>query len=91
MGGYPHEIVLKLYIVVIWVGGIFPGVVPVQTAGNTSGLLKWGTMINHSCRANVTFHSVKVGREFEGRYRAVRPIRKGDVLGSLGGPSGSSN
>merc|ERR1712054_144891 len=55
---------------------------PCRKAGNTSGLLKWGTMINHSCRANVTFHSVKVEPEYEGRYRAVRPIRKGEVLGS---------
>merc|ERR1719331_2423886 len=55
---------------------------PCRAAGSTSGLLKWGTMINHSCRANVTFQSVSVGGDFEGRYRAVRPIRKGDVLGS---------
>ena len=26
---------------------------PCKTAGNTSGLLKWGTMINHSCLPNV--------------------------------------
>lgn len=55
---------------------------PCRAAGTTSGLLKWGTMINHSCLPNVTFHSVEVDGEFEGRYRAVRPIRKGDVLGS---------
>lgn len=29
---------------------------PCKTAGNTSGLLKWGTMINHSCLPNVPWH-----------------------------------
>lgn len=55
---------------------------PCGSAGKTSGLLKWGTMINHSCCPNVTFSSAKVGEDFEGHYRATRKILAGDVLGS---------
>eukprot|EP00435_Cladocopium_sp_Y103_P037501 s1116_g9.t3 len=54
---------------------------PCKTAGNTSGLLKWGTMINHSCLPNVVYSSVEVDGDFEGHFRACRPIKKGEVLG----------
>ena len=65
---------------------------PCKAAGSTSGLLKWGTMINHSCLPNVVYSSVESadgdagvdgceeGR-FEGHFRACRPIKAGDVLG----------
>ncbi|CAE8674815.1 unnamed protein product [Polarella glacialis] len=33
---------------------------PCKVAGNTSGLLKWGTMINHSSVPNVVYSSAKV-------------------------------
>ena len=56
---------------------------PCRSAGQTSGLLKWGTMINHACRPNVTYSSAR-GREagaFEGKFMAVRPIAAGEILG----------
>eukprot|EP00933_Yihiella_yeosuensis_P064822 TRINITY_DN68359_c0_g1_i1.p1 TRINITY_DN68359_c0_g1~~TRINITY_DN68359_c0_g1_i1.p1 ORF type:complete len:380 (-),score=91.79 TRINITY_DN68359_c0_g1_i1:734-1873(-) len=55
---------------------------PCKQAGNTSGLLKWGTMINHSCIPNVVYSSVKAADgEFEGHFRACRSIKAGEVLG----------
>jgi len=55
---------------------------PCRASGSTSGLLKWGTMINHSCRPNVVYSSVEVANGgFEGHFRACRDIRKGEVLG----------
>eukprot|EP00434_Breviolum_minutum_P014412 symbB.v1.2.012708.t2/scaffold882.1/size155402/3 len=53
---------------------------PCKTAGNTSGLLKWGTMINHSCLPNVVYSSV-ASDGYEGHFRACRPIKAGEVLG----------
>ena len=56
---------------------------PCHSKGRTSGLLKWGTMINHSCRPNVVFSSVKTpDGEFEGHFRACRRIESGEVLGT---------
>ncbi|CAK8991339.1 Potential protein lysine methyltransferase SET5 (SET domain-containing protein 5) [Durusdinium trenchii] len=55
---------------------------PCKVAGNTSGLLKWGTMINHSCLPNVVYSSVRgLDGDFEGHFRACRPIKAGDILG----------
>lgn len=54
---------------------------PCKAAGTTSGLLKWGTMINHSCLPNVVYSSVELNGDFEGHFRACRPIKKGEVLG----------
>ena len=54
---------------------------PCKAAGSTSGLLKWGTMINHSCLPNVVYSSVEADGDFEGHFRACRPIKAGDVLG----------
>ncbi|CAE7682448.1 unnamed protein product [Symbiodinium microadriaticum] len=54
---------------------------PCKAAGSTSGLLKWGTMINHSCIPNVVYSSVEADGVFEGHFRACRPIKAGDVLG----------
>ncbi|CAJ1349178.1 unnamed protein product [Effrenium voratum] len=54
---------------------------PCKAAGNTSGLLKWGTMINHSCLPNVVYSSVQGPEDFEGHFRACRPIAAGEVLG----------
>ena len=54
---------------------------PCKAAGSTSGLLKWGTMINHSCIPNVVYSSVEADGIFEGHFRACRPIKAGDVLG----------
>ena len=54
---------------------------PCKAAGSTSGLLKWGTMINHSCTPNVVYSSVETDGSFEGHFRACRSIKAGDVLG----------
>ena len=54
---------------------------PCKAAGSTSGLLKWGTMINHSCLPNVVYSSVETDGGFEGHFRACRPIKAGEVLG----------
>ena len=45
-------------------------------------LLKWGTLINHSCAPNVAFCSAVVDGAVEGHFRALVAIEAGEELGS---------
>lgn len=49
-------------------------------------LLKWGTMLNTTCRPNCHYMSAEVDGKYEGRFYALRFIKEGEILGSSYAP-----
>jgi len=49
-------------------------------------LLKWGTMLNTTCRPNCHYMSAEVDGKYEGRFYSLRSIREGEILGSSYAP-----
>lgn len=49
-------------------------------------LLKWGTMLNSTCRPNCHYMSAEVDGKYEGRFYALHSIKEGEILGSSYAP-----